>query len=300
MSATEPADKDDSSMPPGKPAMVIVNAVVKAYMDNVVYREQEKRARRLNELDKIRAMKEQDVRKMRSELKQEEERMGVADERTLTSQVQLAASIYFESQREFQRMKSEQRTLAGNLREAERILNEMENDQEGAAISDLEVVSLLNGDPIFRDLRSRLAVLESTRPQANANPSGSKQSQDANRTQADYEPTKAQLDKLYEGTRKMIRDARLIVLRQEKRHLQNELDISSGQLTAFEKEVEKKKEIAESVGRSSINVQMLRADVENNEKILRDVCEEAERLKVELRSGSRVTVTPAELPESPD
>jgi len=247
VSASEPADRDDPSMPPGKPAQVIVNAVVQAYMNNVVNTDKEKREQRLSELDKARAMKEGDVRKMRAELKKQEDDAGVADERSLASQVQLAASLYMDFQREFLKMKAEQRVAVGNLREAENVLNELENDQADAEISDYEVISFLNGDSIYRDLRSRLAILESTRPRADSPPSDAKPTEDAKRAQAECEATKAQLDKLYEGTRKMIRDAKLMALRREKRHWQHEVDILAAQGAAFEKEVEKKKEIAESV-----------------------------------------------------
>ena len=62
---------------------------------------------------------------------------------------------------------------------------------------------------------------------------------------------------------------------------------------------------AENVGRSSVNIQMARAEVENIERILHGVAEERERLRVELKSvPSRVTVLsgnphePAAVPEN--
>src|SRR5208337_12560 len=89
VSATEPADRDDSSMPPGKPAMVIVNAVVKAYMDNIVNCEREKKGRHLSELEDLHVKKDQDVRNKRELLKREQENMNATDERAMMTQVQL-------------------------------------------------------------------------------------------------------------------------------------------------------------------------------------------------------------------
>jgi len=300
VSATVPADKYDPSLPLGKPAREIVNAVVNAYMKLVIEAERERREIRLDKLQKLHVQKENDVRKKREDLKQDEEKMGVADERGMQTQTQLAVTMYTDFQRDFQRMKAEQRVLVGNLRDVTRMLDEMENDQEGTTISELEVVSFLNGDPVYRDLRSRLVGLEPTRPRPGSGPSGTRQPQDGNRIPTDYEAIRAQLDKLCEGTRKMIRDARIIALRQEKRRVQSELEITTGQLTAFEKQVEQKKEAAESAGRITISAQMARADVENVERVLRNLAEEEARLRVELQSPPRVTVYLAELPESPD
>ena len=298
VSATEPQDKIDSSLPPGKPAAAIVNAVVKAYMEQVVEADKAKRELRLNELNTIHADKGEEVRKKREQLKREQEAIGAADEQTMAARTQLAVSMYSEFQREFQRMKSEQRILVGKLQETERTLDEMQADQAGAEIPEVDVVMLLNPNPVYRDLQSRLAMLQGfARIHSNAIAPGTKLPAGFNRTQADYEGTKAQIDALQEQTRKMVHDSKLIALKQEKSHLKSELDIYAGQITAFEKEVEKKRDDADSAGRSSISAQMAKADVENIERILRNVAEEQEHLRVELKSASRVTPTLAELPE---
>ena len=98
----------------------------------------------------------------------------------------------------------------------------------------------------------------------------------------------------------MIHDAKLIALKQEKRRLRNELDIAAGQITAIEKEVEKKREDADSVGRRSISVEMATEEVLLVQEILRAVAAEQAMLRVELRSPSRVIPSLAEVPESSD
>jgi len=235
-------------------------------------------------------------------LKKQEDDGGVADERSLASQVQLAVSMYIESQREFLRMKSEQRVAAGKLSEAEKRYNELENDQAATdLIPEADVAMLLNNNSLYRDLQTRLALLQGiNRLHSGAIAPGTKNPAGLNPSQAEYEGAQALLEALRDQTRKMVRDAKLIALKQEKRHWEHEVNTAAVQAAAFEKEVAKKKEIAESAGRSTISVQMLQADVEINEKILREVSEEQERLKVELNSASRVTVTPAELPEHAD
>jgi hypothetical protein len=190
--------------------------------------------------------------------------------------------------------------LVGKLQETKQALEEMQADTTGSETSEIEVVSLLNGDPAYRDLRSHLAILEANRLHANSAAPGTKQPPGADQTKADYEGTQAQLEKLQEQTRKMVHDAKVLALKQEKRRLENEVEISRTQIALFEKEVDKRKEEADNAGRITISAQMAKADIENIERVLRNVAEEGERLRVELKSGSRVTALPAELPESSD
>jgi len=152
---------------------------------------------------------------------------------------------------------------------------------------------------MYRDLQVRLGMLAGFhRMHTFALAPGTKIPAGFNRTQAEFEGTQAQVDALHEQTRKMVHDAKVLALKQEKRRLENEVEISRTQIALFEKEVDKRKEEADNAGRITISAQMAKADIENIERVLRNVAEEGERLRVELKSGSRVTALPAELPES--
>jgi hypothetical protein len=123
--------------------------------------------------------------------------------------------------------------------------------------------------------------------------------------QAQLDATKAQLQHLKADARDMVRGEKRIELRKEINRLETEVEISAKDLAVFEKEVEKKANEAESAGRTSVNLQMARAEVENIERILRSLREEGERLRLELRGSPRVKVlgdpnAPAAVPECPD
>ncbi|MGA2256480.1 MAG: hypothetical protein ABSG53_17665 [Thermoguttaceae bacterium] len=174
-----------------------------------------------------------------------------------------------------------------------------------AEIPEAEVVSLLNGDPVYHDLRSRLAILESNRLRIDAAAPGTKPPLGPKQTQAELDATKVQLQTLEDHSRDLVRNAKRIALQAEIRHLERQVEISAGQIAAFEKEVEKKREDVDSVGRSSISAQMAAEDVLLIQEILRAVAAEQEMLKVELSAGARVQVlgdmnAPAAVPESPD
>ncbi|MGO9114476.1 MAG: polysaccharide biosynthesis tyrosine autokinase [Thermoguttaceae bacterium] len=291
VSATEPDPKD---------AATIVNAVVNAYLVEVVDKDQEKRRYRLDELMKISAEKENDVRSKREQLKRELENINVPDDQSAATKIQLAATMYAEFQREYQGMRAQHRALLGKLQVAQESLKDLKDIE----IPETEVVMLLNNNPMYRDLQGRLALLEGIdRIHMYSAAPGTKEPAAYGRTKADLEATRAQLQKLKQDSSDMVRDAKRIALTQEIQRLKSEGEIAEQQLRAFEKEVEKKGQEADSVGKSSIAIQMQRADIENIERLLHGAAEERERLRVELRSRNRVEVlgdpnAPAAVPEN--
>ncbi len=147
-----------------KEAAVLVNAVVNAYMNEVVDVDRQQRRDRQANLQKIYTEKEEEVRVKRQQLNQELENIGAGDEQTMAARSQLAMGMYGEFQREFQRMRAEHRMLLGQLQVAKRAMEELPR----AEIADVEVATILNNNSMYRDLQSRLELLESNRRNSRA------------------------------------------------------------------------------------------------------------------------------------
>ena len=294
VTATEP-DRED--------AAAMVNAVVDAYMTEVVNYDRQQRRERLSELQQITAEKESEVRTKREQLKRELENIGAGDDETMKARGQLAVQMYAEFQRQYQSMRSEHRVLLGKLQEAKKAMDELNGDLTGALIPEAEVVMLLNNNPMYRDLQTRFTMLSQfNRLHINALAPGTKIPEGFRRSQGEFEATQGQIDKLKNDTVQMVRAAKRIALQQDIRRFTSQLEISTDQMAIFEKEVERKGNEADSVGRSSVAALMARAEVDNIERVLRGVAEEKERLRVELRSRNRVEVlgdknAPAAIPE---
>ncbi len=233
-------------------AAVLVNAVVKAYINEVVDVERQMRRDRLSDLQQISAEKENEVRTRREQLKRELETIGAGDEQTMAARMQLAMGMYAEFQREFQRMRGERRVLLGQLQVAKWALEELPNTE----IAEIEVVAILNNNPRYRDLQSRVLLLEQNLLRHSATPPGKKPSPAYVRAMADLETTKAQLETLVKQSRDQIREALRIELRNDVRRLDRQLEISTGKLAGFEKEVEVKGNEVDSLGRSTVGIQM--------------------------------------------
>jgi capsular exopolysaccharide synthesis family protein len=296
VSATEP-DKED--------AAAIVNAVVNAYRKEIVDKDREQRRERYSELQKLSAEKENDVRSKRELLKRELENAGGADEQTMAVRSTMAVTVYQNALLEFNRMKAESRALLGRMKEAEAFRKDLSDGV--VEIAEPEIAMLLNTDPLYRDLKGRLGFLQQlermNEDRAVKGPI-SKQSIGHQQNVAELAATKARIDDLKNESREQIRNAKRIELERDFRRMKTQLDVYNEQLGFLDKEVEKKQIEADASGRTSINAQMAKAEVENLEHIVHNLAEEREHLKIELNSPERVVVwgddpmAPAAVPEN--
>ncbi len=294
VSSTQP-NKDD--------AAAIVNAVVEAYMTQVVDKDRIMRRDRLRQLTDISIVKDDELRKKKEQLKQELANMGFGDEETMRTRSALAANVYFDCQRQLQSMRAEHRVIAGKLEDAKASLKDIESPD--AEIAELEVDAVLNSNPVYRDLQNRLLLLEAKVPKPVAGLPAEKQVPGMREAQAELGAMKGQLEEMREKSRGMVRNAMRIGLQRDIKRLERQLEVSTEELASFEKEVEKKRAEAENVGRNSVQAQMMQNDINNLQKILQDVAEEKELLRVEVDAPTRVEIVgersaPAAVPESPD
>ncbi len=144
------------TLPDAEEAATIVNAVVQAYMDEVVNVDRSRRREQYESLNTVAGQKEEEVRRLREELKHEMENLGTGDEQTASVRRQMAVQVYAEYQREWQAMRQERARLQARLQEATESLKEL-NDAE---ISDLEVSGLLFSIPVYRELFTRSTMHE--------------------------------------------------------------------------------------------------------------------------------------------
>ena len=301
-----------ATLPDPKDAAAIVNAIVEAYMDEVVNVDRLKQRERYDSLSTVAADKEDEVRRKREQLKRELESIGAGDGQTNSLRAQMAVSTYAEYQRQLQALKFDRNAFQGQL-EAVREAKKALADEKP---SELEVSGLLNTMPVYRELFNRRTLNDIQKHRIKTAMGGpaddkvAKQSTSAGSEQPEMsgdelKAVDAMLDELHAHCAQMLLEAKLREAENEMKRLTARIDIASEQIGAFEKEVESKARDADAVGKSSVSAQMQRADLESIERILRQVVDERERLKVELTSPSRVMVwgdanAPAAVPENPD
>ena len=307
-----------ATQPDPTEAAMLVNAVVEAYMDEVVFGDRQKRRDRYDSLQRVCADKEEEVRKLREQLKRELEVMGTGDDQTSSLRAQMTVSIYGDYQRQLQALKFDRNALAGQLETANSALKVLSDPQisDQNSVSELEISGLLYSIPGYRELFSRkmlhdvekhrvkTAVDAAGDDKAAKTPSGPVGERDEMGDE-ELKRVDSMLDEMHEQCRRMLRDAKRTELEREIGRLKARIDIATEQIVNFQKEVESKQHDADSVGRSSIAAQTFKATLENTQRSLQEVVDERDRLKVDLQSPTRVSILgdrnmPAAVPENPD
>ena len=277
-----------------KEASILVNAVVAAYMDEVVDDEEGQRSANLSELDTIYSEKETEVRKKRTDLRQLAEQLGAGDSTALSLKQQIALEEFADVRKEHTTRCFELLRQEGELKVLQRTLL----SPDGPAVSDVELSAYARTDPLAVSLLARLdmqrtiVAINADRLQPNAVPFGVQENA------RDLESTEEQLDVRREELRADLQQSKSVA---DIPRLEAQIEVSKELVQQLALDLEQLRKTAEEVSGSSIDIEMMRAEIEHIEEVLSSVAEERERLKVELRSKSRVTeLQAAEAPQFRD
>ena len=273
----------------------IVNAVVDAYLHEVVDVEHARRKERLNELTTVYAEQEKVIREKRNALADLADQLGTWNPEALSLKQQLAIRQFGEyrgqlSRLEFDLMQKNIQlgAVRGLLKEKDRLL------------SDLKTRVLLEADPIGRELFTALQTIkqfeaeESRKVRADA-PSSIRQY--ATRFHTQREIIEEQLNQ----RKRTLTEMAWAEKEAEAKELQAYVAMLEKQVADLKTVVDEKRTEADELGGSSVEIEMMRAETRHLEEVLDSIGNERERLKVELRSRPRVTLLQAaEKPEAYD
>ena len=203
-------------------AATLVQAVVEAYLHEVINTDVDRRRMRLAELDRAVSEKEQDVRSRREELKKLATELGTSSTEALTLKQKLALE-------ELSSLRQELRKLKADLRVAQ----------------------------------TGLAVQKALLPDAGKD-----------------------------------EKAQLVVLI---RRLEAEVAVETEQEKDLEKQVQRRQREAELFGNSTVDMEMLQADIKNADVLLNLLATERDKVRVECRAAPRVILLePPQKPVAPD
>jgi len=276
-------------------AAILVEAVVDAYMAEVVNAERRRQLDRLNDLDRLYTEKEAEMRKRRTELKQLAEKLGTGDTGALALRQQIAMQQYAEARNELSRLRSE--------------LQRAEDDLQGklAWVKVLESAPTPHSnpqaatDPMLTRLAERIEQIDEWLAVIREKLKEPLLSQMSARY---METKKALVEKMAQREKEL--DSTLHKAKQENQspeivELKSRVDVLKAQVKAAAIDLDEQRVNAERFGNSSIDVEMMRSELQYLDKVLAPIADERERLKVELRWTPRITVFQrAEPPKTPD
>ena len=254
-----------------KELATLVNAVVDAYMTEVVGVERKKLDDCLNELKNIQVRKSEEVKNELNELRIMAKSLGTSDTETLNLQQKNTLD-------ELQIVRSE--SIRGTF-ELNRMAVELASQKaalqavQEAPIPDIACELFASSDFILRKLQEEILTQE--------------RSSDA-KNQAELERLKKKYAERIEQIRGEINRKSLGDIEKEIKKLEAAIAVAKQQQDVVQEEVKQLRKEADRFGMTSIDMQMRRKSIENSQKSLDSITMELESLNVERHTQPRVTV----------
>jgi succinoglycan biosynthesis transport protein ExoP len=271
--------------------LTLVQAVVKSYEEQVVNAERDRRARRVQELDKIYADTDKQLRQDKEELRKMVDTHGTSDKEVLTQQqigltTDLTEIKKQHAQTRFERMNAERRLVA--LKGQEKIIKDAPPPATEAEVGTmLEADSVAKGHQVRID-RLRQIIKEYERAGSHSDePTLVRAREQLDEAQKGLEERRtallADVGKRARARAKDEYDAAVV-------QLQTDIDSLAAQEKTLETEATALAGKAKTIGTSSTELEMLRAKIDREKKYADKVWDDVELLKAELKSPPRVTL----------
>ena len=268
-------------------AKVVVDAVVRAYLDEVVNKEDGKRHDRLEQLRKFHADHSQNLDKKRAALRDKAEGLGSQDS-------QVIALRQKNAQEEYGRTRSELLQIQSELRRAEVELKSLQSHSGRGGASASLVEQAIADDPALARLRAaqkaagenyRAALAAAVR--GAADPVVQRWAREAAEAGAEL----ARREKEYrDGADVAVRDT---VRREQDSRLRaasDRVELLRAHAEKLDSDLRAMNVSNDGYNRRSLDLDPLRADITQAEDVVRRLNEEAERLKIELQAPRRVVL----------
>jgi succinoglycan biosynthesis transport protein ExoP len=274
----------DNDRKKGEEVAKLVNAVVDAYRDVVVYAERNRRNARLNELDKAYSSTHDQVWSKMQELRKLANTVQTADPEVLKLKQTTALRTFAEIQSQHSQARILLDRARGELKERQALLSNLET----VPIPELDVETYVNTHPLVRQLLLELAAQLSARTQNQLSANLGSSSRFVSRSNSE-------IDAINEQIRQLREDGALKIREKKRSDIQTEIDGLEVQVKVLEEQeqrlaedvAQQEKELAK-LGATSIDLEMTRTEVERLDALRTKIQDERQSTKVELQSEDRV------------
>jgi polysaccharide biosynthesis transport protein len=286
----------DVSRPEAKEAATLVQAIVDAYLTDVVDAERNQKRVRLSELDRAYIEKETDVRAKREDLKKLAETLGTSDTETLNVKQKLALDLLNMYRQGLEKARFEVRTLQSQLASQQAMLKGVDT----ADVPDVDLQMAVQMDPIAKQLSTEISFRKLETIYTTGAVANNAKTAYAGQGEQNLKTMQQQYDARVAELTDMVRQKRRGMVQVEVQRLEAALAVMAEQEQNQIKMVEDQQKEAEKFGTSTVDIEMMRNDIKNIETLLTSVATEREKLRVEIRAVSRVTALGrADVPELP-
>jgi capsular polysaccharide biosynthesis protein len=263
-------------------AQRLVKAVVDAYISEAVNAEGAKKLQKLSELEKLSSEKEQELRKKREALWSMTEATGGSGTDVMSTEQRLSLEELTFCRTEKARNAFEIGRLRAELAGQKTVVK----DLDAVPADPVELEMLVNSDPRAQKLSVRLDEIAAKGGATSA-------TEQATVLQKQYDARVKELSQKVREKERAVATRKMIELEARLKNMEEVQEAAT-------KDIHKKRRQAETFGRTSVGMEMLRAEIEHLDAVQRQITAEIEKLKVEINSAPRISVwEPAEVPLAP-
>ncbi|MCE5269333.1 MAG: P-loop NTPase [Planctomycetaceae bacterium] len=277
-------------------ALTLVKAVVDSYLTEVVNVERDQKRVRVTELETVCAAKDQNIRRLRQEMRNIGEQAGGTETDVLTTKHKLLLEDYNLINAQFARKKEDIARLNSELAGLRALLQNVDQTE----VNPVELEMMLNNDQMARDLAMELGLkrMDQVYTSGTAKP-GTKNAY-INRQADHVKVLEERYETIKEAMRQKLRGKERNQIGEKILQLETTLKTMTVGLDETANKIAENRRSAEKIGTSTVELEMLRSDLKRETLQAADMSNEKEKLKVELRSPPRISqFAEAELPLVP-
>ncbi len=281
----------------GEEVKKVVAAVIDAYKNGVLDAERTRRNARLDELDHIADKKRDEVWTRSQELRQLAETLGTSDPETVRLREQMAMRQFGDIQSQHSQALIALERARGDLRGQRTLLENI----DAVPIPELDVEDYVSRHPTVRQLSDSLAGQMMALAETQRAVRSDAPDRLTARYTGDVGTIESQIAALGDQARTKLREKIRSEIEDQIRQLEVQVEVLSDQEQRLAEAVTQQETEIGKLSTTSIDLQMVQAEIDRSNEVLMSVRDEAQRMRVELNSDPRVQlVQEPETPKSED
>ncbi|MBL8793107.1 MAG: polysaccharide biosynthesis tyrosine autokinase, partial [Planctomycetia bacterium] len=269
------------------PLITVINAVTKAYLDEVIQADLKRKSERLAKLDKLRIQLDSKARQKKDTFRKLADQLGTIDTKALSDRQSLLEASLGDLRRQFNTVRFD--LLRADSRLKTHKAREAELDRQ--PVTEAEIMAALEGDPSVKQLLQQINDIDRAVTEykdSAIDPYETSLIRAQQRLNAKKKELSALVAKKRDDVVKVLRTRGRLEWEAALANLQRDHDALVSQRDALSLEMENTKETTRTVQSSSTEMEMLRSEIAQEDKALARVMDEQHVLRIELDAPPRV------------
>ena len=263
----------------------LVNAVVGAYIDEVVNKQDSERRAMSAQLAQIYNSKTNEVRTKRASLYNLADKLDAAD----TAAVKVQTTVHIQELHELRlallRLRMSRGEAAGALRASEAMLERLDE----IPVSEIELEALVRMDPTCKQYSEVIAMLRPAVAQQDQMILPGAKRSSINRLATQLEGMEQEYEIRESELRELIKGAKRAEIEEEIAIAQLQVTILTENVDELETQVEAQRLKVNNLGKRSVDIEMMHSELDSLDLALAEISSKREKLSVESRARPRIT-----------